>query len=206
VAVQSEWIPKTKLGKLVKDGKVSSIKDIMEYNMPIREYQIIDVLLPNLETKIIHSGVVQRQTDAGEVNSFKIVTVVGNKTGFVGIGSGKSRQLNEAQEKALIDAKLHITYVERGCGAWECRCGTPHSVPYKMYGKAGSVGVLLMPAPKGTGIVASEIARQVLTLAGILDVWVQSFGETRNRINTAYATLNALRLGLRFKKPVDWSR
>ncbi|HLH45370.1 MAG TPA: 30S ribosomal protein S5 [bacterium] len=206
MSVQNEWVPKTKLGKLVKEGKVSSIKDVIEYNMPIREHQIVDLLLPNLESKIIYSGVVQRQTDAGEVNSFKIVTVIGNKDGFVGIGSGKSRQLNEAQEKALIDAKLNITYVERGCGAWECRCGTQHSVPYKVYGKAGSVGVLLMPAPKGTGIVASEIAQQVLALAGVLDVWVQSFGETRNHVNTAYATLNALRRGLRFKKPVDWSR
>ncbi|MEM0121318.1 MAG: 30S ribosomal protein S5, partial [Thermoprotei archaeon] len=153
MSVQNEWVPKTKLGKLVKEGKVSSIKDVMEYDMPIREYQIVDLLLPNLESKIIYSGVVQRQTDAGEVNSFKIVTIIGNKAGFVGIGSGKSRQLNEAQEKALVDAKLHITYVDRGCGAWECRCGTQHSLPYKVYGKTGSVSVLIMPAPKGTGIV-----------------------------------------------------
>ncbi|MEM0121319.1 MAG: 30S ribosomal protein S5, partial [Thermoprotei archaeon] len=51
-----------------------------------------------------------------------------------------------------------------------------------------------------------ETARQVLTLAGVLDAWVQSFGETRNHVNTAYATFDALRRGLKFKKPVDWSR
>lgn len=206
MSAQSEWVPKTKLGKLVKEGKIASIKDIIEYNMPIREYQIVDLLLPNLESKIIYSGIVQRQTDAGEVNSFKIVTVIGNREGFVGVGSGKSRQLNEAQEKALIDAKLNITYIERGCGSWECRCGTSHSVPYRVYGKSGSVSVVLIPAPKGTGLVASDIARQVLAFAGISDVWVQSFGETRNRINMAYATFNALRNGLKFKRPSDWSR
>lgn len=206
MSVQAEWEPKTKLGKLVKEGKVASLKDIIENNMPIREYQIIDMLLPNLESKIIYSGIVQRQTDAGEVNSFKIVTVIGNRAGFVGVGTGKSRQLNEAQDKALVDAKLNITYVERGCGSWECRCGTQHSVPYRIFGKSGSVEVALIPAPKGTGLVASEIARQVLELSGISDVWVQSFGETRNRVNTAYATFNALRYGLKFKRPADWSR
>lgn len=206
VSEQSEWVPRTKLGKLVKEGKVGSIKDIMEYNMPIREYQIVDLLLPNLESKVIFSGVVQRQTDAGEVNSFKIVTVAGNGAGFIGIGSGKARQLNDARQKSLVDAKLNITYIKRGCGSWECRDGSPHSVPYKMTGKSGSVAVTILPAPRGTGLVASEAVRQVLGLAGVSDAWVHSFGETRNAVNVAYSTLEALRQGLKFKSPADWGR
>ncbi|MCL5788487.1 MAG: 30S ribosomal protein S5 [Candidatus Marsarchaeota archaeon] len=203
---QVEWIPRTKLGKLVKDGKVASIKDILEFNMPIREYQIVDALLPNLESRIIFSGVVQRQTDAGEVNSFKIVTAVGNRAGFVGIGAGKARQLNEAREKSMVDAKTNLTYLRRGCGSWECRCGTQHSVPYKMRGKSGSVSVNILPAPRGTGIVASEIVREVLGLAGVSDAWVSTEGETRNMVNVAYATVAALRRGLKFKSPADWGR
>ncbi|MEM3671479.1 MAG: 30S ribosomal protein S5 [Thermoprotei archaeon] len=203
---QSEWIPKTKLGKLVKEGKVASIKDVLEFNMPIREHQIVDVLLPGLESRIIFSGVVQRQTDAGEVNSFKIVTAVGNRAGVVGIGAGKARQLNDARDKSLVAAKSGITYLKRGCGSWECRCGTQHSVPYKMSGKEGSVSVHILPAPRGTGIVASEIVREVLALAGVSDAWVSTQGETRNIVNVAYATVQALRGGLKFRSPLDWTR
>ncbi len=202
----AEWVPRTKLGRLVQEGKVGSLKDVLEYNMPIREPQIVDALLPNIESKVVFSGVVQRQTDAGESNSFKIVTVVGNRAGFVGIGAGKARQLNDARAKSLTDAKMNITYIKRGCGSWECRCGTFHSVPYKMLGKTGSVAVEILPAPRGTSLVAAEVVRVVLGLAGVSDAWAQSYGETRNPINVAYATLGAMRQGLKFKAPADWSR
>ncbi|PSN86819.1 30S ribosomal protein S5 [Candidatus Marsarchaeota G2 archaeon ECH_B_SAG-F08] len=201
-----EWIPRTKLGKLVKEGKVASIKDILEYNMPIREYQIVDLLIPSLESKIIYSDIVQRQTDAGEVNSYRVVTIVGNRSGFVGVGTGKARQLNDARQKSLIDAKLNITYVKRGCGSWECRCGTQHSLPNMVRGKSGSVELIVLPAPRGTGVVASDIVREVFSFAGISDAWVKSFGETRNRVNMAYAALDSLRKALKFKSPIDWNR
>jgi len=201
-----EWVPKTKLGKLVKEGRVTSIKEIFEYNTPIREHQIVDLLVPDFKTKIINSEIVQRQTDAGEVNSYRVVTIIGNSNGFVGVGTGKARQLNSAQQKSLVDAKLSLVYVRRGCGSWECRCGTEHSLPNAVRGSKGSVELLVLPAPKGTGVVASEVVREVFDFAGVKDVWTQSFGETRNRVNMAYAALDALRQVLKFKSPSDWSR
>merc|ERR1711924_477027 len=43
---EEEWIPCTKLGRLVKDSRIRNIDDIYYFSMPIKEYQIIDFFLP----------------------------------------------------------------------------------------------------------------------------------------------------------------
>ncbi|MEM4579483.1 MAG: 30S ribosomal protein S5, partial [Thermosphaera sp.] len=106
--------------------------------------------------------------------------------------------------KAIRNAKLNITPIRRGCGSWECRCGEPHSVPFTVTGKSGSVEIIIKPAPKGTGLVAGDIGKVVLRMAGIRDAWTESFGETRTSLNFAKATLNALKNTYRFVTPVDW--
>jgi len=42
-------VPVTKLGRLVKDGKIKSIEEIYLFSLPVKEYQIIDILLPALK-------------------------------------------------------------------------------------------------------------------------------------------------------------
>jgi len=199
-----EWIPKTLVGRLVKEGRITSINQIFEMNLPIREVEIVDALLPNLEQKVIKINIVQRQTDAGEVSQFQAVVAVGNHDGYVGVGVGKAKQVRQAIEKAIVDAKLNIVPVRRGCGSWECLCGEPHSVPFKVYGKSGSVKILLLPAPKGVGLVAGEAAKVVLRLAGIKDVWTRTKGETRTAINFVKATYDALRKTYAIKTPDQW--
>ena len=58
-----EWIPRTRTGRLVKEGKITSIDQIFELNLPIREIEIVDTLLPNLRHEIVNVNLVQRQTD-----------------------------------------------------------------------------------------------------------------------------------------------
>ena len=111
-----------------------------------------------------------------------------------------------AIEKALINAKLNIIPVRRGCGSWECSCSDPHSVPFVTMGKSGSVRVIIKPAPRGTGIVAGDVAKVVLKYAGISDAWTQTFGETRTTINFAKAVYEALRRTYNFVAPNDWLR
>jgi len=199
-----EWIPKTLVGRLVKEGKITSIDQIFEMNLPIREVEIVDALLPNLEQKVIKINIVQRQTDAGEVSQFQAVVAVGNYDGYIGVGVGKAKQVRQAIEKAIVDAKLNIVPVRRGCGSWECLCGEPHSVPFKVYGKSGSVRVMLLPAPKGVGLVAGEAVKVVLRLAGIKDIWTRTKGETRTAINFVKATYDALRKTYAIKTPDQW--
>jgi small subunit ribosomal protein S5 len=98
-----------------------------------------------------------------------------------------------AIRKAIANAKLNIIEVKQGCGSWECGCGTTHSIPFKVTGKSGSVRVTLVPAPKGIELVASDVIKKILRIAGIKDVWVSTSGETRTKVNSANATFEALK-------------
>jgi len=201
-----EWVPRTRVGKLVKEGRITTIDEIFRRNLPILEPEIVDVLLPNLDHEVIDVTIVQKMTDAGRVTRFRAVVVIGNREGYVGIGKGKAKQFRMAIEKAIRNAKLNIAPVRRGCGSWECTCGEPHSVPFMVRGKSGSVEVILKPAPKGTGLVAGDVAKTVLRLAGIRDVWTFTKGETRTSYNFARATYLALRNTYSFMTPLDWMR
>jgi len=201
-----EWIPRTKLGWMVKEGKITSIDQIFAINAIIMEPEIVDILLPNLSQEIIDVVLVQKMTDAGRISRFRAVVAIGNGDGYVGLGIAKARQLRTAIEKAVIDAKLNIVPVRRGCGSWECSCKEPHSVPFRVAGKAGSVEVTLIPAPLGVGLVAGEVAKVILRLAGIRDVWTFSKGESRTTINFAKAVYNALKNTNKFVTPLDWGK
>lgn len=193
-SVAEAWQPRTWVGRLVKEGKVKSIDDLFRLNLPIKEPEIIDFFLPNLKHEVVSINIVQRQTDAGEVSQFQVAVVIGNEDGYVGVGMGKGRQVNQAIEKAIREAKLNIIPVRRGCGSWHCSCDEPHSVPFKVVGKSGSVRVILIPAPKGVGLVAADAAKVVLRLAGVKDVWSYTWGgETRTTHNLVKATYDALR-------------
>jgi len=201
-----EWVPRTRAGRMVKEGRIASLKEIFERNLPLLEPEIVDYLMPDLKHEVLDVSLVQKVTDAGRDTKFRVVVVVGNEDGFVGLGAGKAKQLRFAIEKAIINAKLNITPVRRGCGSWECTCGEPHSVPFTVRGKSGSVIVELKPAPKGTGLVAGDVAKTVLRLAGIRDVWSSTLGETRTTYNFARATYNALKATYRVVTPADWAR
>jgi len=201
-----EWVPRTKLGRLIQEGKITSIEEIFMEGYRIREPEIVDILLPDLEEEVININLVQKQTDAGEQSRFKAIVAIGNRDGYVGLGSGKARQVRTAIEKAAVDARLNITPVRRGCGSWECGCGKSHSLPFQVRGKCGSVEVVLIPGPRGLGLVASEIAKIILSLAGIKDCWTRSYGSTRTVPSFAYAVFDALKKTYAIVTPSDWVR
>ena len=200
------WVPRTRLGKLVQEGKITSLSDIFSQGLRIQEFEIVDALLPNLATEVLNIGLVQKQTDAGERSRFKAIVATGNSEGYIGLGVGKAKQVRNAIEKATIDSKLHIFPVRRGCGSWECGCGQPHSLPFKVEGRCGSVSIEIMPGPRGLGLVAGEYSKTILKLAGIKDCWTKSFGSTRTVSSLAYATFNALKDTYRIVTPSDWIR
>lgn len=185
------WIPRTKLGKLVAEGKVTSLDEIFQTGQKIREAEIVKKLLPDLRNEVVGAGIVQKQTDAGELTRFRAVVAVGNGAGWFGVGKGKAPQMRESIEKATNDALLNIIPVKIGCGSWECRCGTKHSVPYKIRGKAGSVTVEIMPAPRSLGLVAGPALRNLLVLAGVKDAWIKTFGSTNTMSSLANAVYDA---------------
>ncbi len=196
-----DWEPRTKLGKLVKEGRITSIYEIFQYGYVIKEPEIVKLLVPDLEYEVIEIRLVQKQTDSGERSKFRAAVVVGNRAGLIGVGVDKDRQVPRAIQKALNKALLNIAPVKRGCGSWECGCGTPHSIATASEGKWGSVKVFLKPAPRGLGIVAGDTAKKVIQLAGIQDVWAIAFGETRTPLSFAMATYDALRNTYRIVLP-----
>ena len=198
------WVPRTKLGKMILERKISSIEELFMEGLKIREPEIVDVLLPDLQEEVINIGLVQKQTDAGEKSQFRAIVVVGNRDGYVGLGSGKAKQVRSAIEKAAVDARLNITPIRRGCGSWECGCGKHHSLPFKVRGECGGVEIVLIPGPRGLGNVANEAAKLILGLAGVKDCWTRSFGSTRTVPSFAYAVFDALKKTYLLVTPKDW--
>mgnify|MGYP000547706104 CR=1 FL=1 len=220
----SDWKPKTQLGKDVVEGKISSIDEIFTQGRKIMEPEIVDFLLPRVDHELILIGGTPgkgggiRRTPAkrtakmhksGRKFKMSIFAVVGNKNGYIGIGEGHasgSGAFRKAIEKAITKAKLNIVPVRRGCGSWECECGSYHSIPAKVEGKDGSVKIVLKPAPRGIGLVVSDEVKKIMKLAGVEDIWCKTFGETRTRVNlirsvfNAFKNLNEMKLDDDFKK------
>jgi small subunit ribosomal protein S5 len=190
---QSTWKPRTELGIMVAEGKINSMDQIYENGMRIQEFEIVKHLLPDIKTSVIHVGIVQKQTDAGEMTRFSALVAAGNEAGWFGIGMGKASQMRIAIDKATTNSYLNIIPVKLGCGSWECRCNQFHSIPFKVNGKGGSVTIEIVPGPRGLGLVAGENIRGLLKLAGIRDAWTKSFGSTNTMTSTSIAIFNALR-------------
>lgn len=200
------WMPRTRLGKMIHEGQISSMEEVFMEGLKIREPEIVDILLPDLQEEVINIGLVQKQTDAGEKSRFRAIVVVGNRDGYVGLGSGKAKQVRTAIQKAAIDARLTINPVRRGCGSWECGCGKPHSLPFQVRGRCSGVEIVLIPGPRGLGLVANEAAKTILGLAGVTDCWTRSYGSTRTVPSFAYAIFDALRKTYSLVTPKDWVR
>jgi len=202
-----DWEPKTELGRRVKDREIVNIDDILDQSLKILEPQIVDALL-SLEQDLLLIGQskgkfgggsrrvfrqTQKKTREGNKPKFSTIAVVGDRDGHIGIGFGKAKETVPAREKAIRKAKLNIFKIRRGCGSWQCGCRTPHSIPFRVKGKCGSVEIELIPAPKGKGLCCEGEIAKILSLAGIKDIWTKTRGQTKNKINFIYACEDALR-------------
>ncbi|MFV9630084.1 MAG: 30S ribosomal protein S5 [Methanosarcinales archaeon] len=190
---ETKWVPSTRLGHLVSEGEVISMDEVLSSGLPLKEPQIVDTLFSELKEEVLDINMVQRMTDSGRRVKFRATVVVGNEDGFIGMGQGKDVQVGPAIRKAIDSAKINMVSVKRGCGSWECGCGTEHTVPFEVVGKMGSVKVILKPAPRGLGLAAGGTAKIVMQLAGIKDVWTRTEGQTRTTLNFAKATYEALK-------------
>ena len=208
------WKPKTSLGMRIKSGEIDNIDYILDKRIKILEPEIVDALLPKLTTELLMVGQskgkfgggqkrvfkqTQKKTAEGNKPKFATFAVVGNEDGYIGTGYGKSKETVPAREKAIRQAKLNIIKIRRGCGDWRCGCGDAHTVPFKVSGKSGSVEIILLPAPKGTGLRVEKECQKILKLAGVKDIWSRTEGQTRSKLNLLYACFDALKKLMQFK-------
>ena len=218
------WTPKTELGKQVKAGVITSIDEVLSSGKPIMEAEIVDTLLPGMEHDLLMIGQskgkfgggarrvfrqTQKKTKEGNKPHFSTYCIIGNKNGIIGLGYGKAKETVPAREKAVRRAKLNVFKISRGSGSWESTTSEPHTIPFKVTGRCGSVRITLMPAPKGKGLVCEKEVAKILSFAGIKDIWSFSFGQRRNKVNLIKATEKALKQLTTTKlnkKVKDWTK
>ena len=195
------WEPKTRLGRKVLDEEITTMEGALNSGLPLKEPEIIDRLLPNVDDEVLDINMVQRMTDSGRRVKFRCCVAVGDRNGYVGYAEGREDQVGAAIQKAIEVAKLNMISVDRGSGSWEDRSDEPHSLSRRTRGKAGSVEVDLIPAPSGLGLAAADTVEAILELAGIEDAWTKSHGNTRTTLNLGKATFRALENAAKARGP-----
>jgi small subunit ribosomal protein S5 len=109
----------------------------------------------------------------------KLITIAARK----GADPKSNAILAQAIEKATSRAKknmISIAIVE----------GT---IPHQVEAKMGSAVILLKPQRKGRGLVAGGAVRTICDLAGIKNVSSKILSGSKNKLNNARATMEALR-------------
>jgi len=137
------------------------------------------------EQRLIDLSRVARVMAGGRRFSFRAALILGNKKGQVGFGLGKGADTSLAIEKAARSAKKNMINVP--LNKW-------NSIPHEVKEKYSSGVVIIKPAKAGKGLVAGGAARAVLSLAGVMNASVKTLSPTKNKINIAKATIEALRM------------
>ncbi len=136
----------------------------------------------DFEERVVQVKRVTKVVKGGKRMGFRVLSIVGNRIGDVGVGIGKAAEVSSAIRKGVELAKKSLIKIPLIGG----------TLPHEVLGKLGSSEVLLKPAPSGKGVIAGGSIRVVLELAGVKDVVAKSIG-SGNAINTAKATIDALR-------------
>lgn len=181
----------TKLGRLVQAGKIDSLEEIFRHSLPIKEYQIVDQFLKDaLKDEVMKIMPVQKQTSAGQRTRFKAFVAVGDYNGHIGLGVKTAAEVATAIRGAIWAAKTSIVPVRRGY--WGGKSGKPHTVPVKVSGACGSVRFRIIPAPRGTGLVAAPATKKLLAMAGLEDAYTSTRGNSKTMGNFIKAAYDAL--------------
>ncbi|MFV8470384.1 30S ribosomal protein S5 [Mycoplasma sp. VS424B] len=131
--------------------------------------------------KVVDIARVTKVVKGGRRFSFSAFVVVGNKKGLVGFGHGKANEVPDAIRKAIKDAQNNLVSVPVVNG----------TLPHEINAKFLASRVLLKPAPKGKGLIASGTVRAVVELAGYTDIVTKTYG-SRSKSNVVKATVKAL--------------
>lgn len=135
------------------------------------------------DERMVHIDRVARVVKGGRRFRFRALVVVGDHKGRVGVGTSKGADVTTAINKATDVAKKNIVKIKL----------YKDTIPHETQAKVGGANILIKPASSGTGLIAGGVVRIVLEVAGIKNALSKSLGSS-NKINIAYATVDALKL------------
>jgi len=202
------WVPVTKLGRLVQAGLIRSLEEIFLHSLVIKEPEIVDYFYgvgedSKLKDEVLKISPVQMQTAAGQRTRFRAYVVVGDGDGHIGLGLKTASEVANAIKGAIWAAKRAIAPVRRGY--WGLMAGKPHTVPVKVSGASGSVRVRIIPAPRGTGLVAAPTTKKILMKAGLEDAYTSTRGNSKTMGNFVRACVLALQATYKYLTPDLWA-
>ena len=137
----------------------------------------------DLKDKLVSINRITKVVKGGRRFAFSALVVVGNQTGSMGVGYGKSKQVPNAIKKATETAKNNLFKVSLRDG---------RTLHHDVLGKDGAGKVLLRSAPSGTGIIAGGAIRSACEVLGIKDIVAKSLGSS-NPINVLRACVKGLK-------------
>lgn len=137
--------------------------------------------ISEFEEKIIEIKRVSKKTKGGNAIGFTVLVVVGNRSGKVGYGYGKAKNVADAIGKAVASAKNKMHEIKM----------IGKTISHEVTAKVGASKVFLKPAPEGAGIIAGGSVRIVVDLAGIKDISSKVLG-SNNKLLNVRCTIEAL--------------
>ncbi len=150
---------------------------------PVRKFGSRNFVKDEFETKLLDLARVTRVTGGGKRLRFRAVVIAGDKKSKIGIGIDKGKDVSQAIEKATAKAKKSAISVVIVNG----------TIPHQVEAKSGPAVVLLKPQRQGRGLVAGGAVRAICDLAGIKNVSSKILSGSKNKLNNARATMEALR-------------
>ncbi|QSL65116.1 hypothetical protein MERGE_002421 [Pneumocystis wakefieldiae] len=126
---------------------------------------------------------VVNQTRKGKIPSMYSLAIVGNGTGMIGLGEGKSKALRTAIKKSCLRAMKNMYHIPR----YENRT-IYGNVRYKFH----AVLLELRSRPRGFGIRANHFIHEICRCIGIKDLSAKVRGSCTG-MNVVKATLEALK-------------
>jgi small subunit ribosomal protein S5 len=141
------------------------------------------VIKDEFDSKLLDLARVTRVTGGGKRMKFRAVVIAGNKKGKIGIGVDKGKDVSQAIEKATRKAKKNLIEVIIVNG----------TIPHEVMAKVGPAVIMLKPQKTGRGLVAGGAVRLICDLAGIKNVSSKILSGSKNKLNNARATMEALR-------------
>jgi small subunit ribosomal protein S5 len=138
-----------------------------------------------IQERVVRIDRTRKTVKGGRISSSRVIAVVGDGHGHVGLGVGKARNAPEAIAKAVARARKTMIRVPMD----------GYTVTHEVMAKVGGAVILLKPASRGTGIIAGGATRQIIEVTGIRDILTKSLGSGNvfNRAKACYKALTLLR-------------